>query len=94
MTARGTRSECRLLAAPLAASTEEVSAWPQWTSTCSRLLSCAGGVTGVLVVVPVCCLPGERAPGARHVHVRLFIPYISPAQCYCPQTLSLVHAAN
>ena len=41
VTARGTRSECRLLAARLAASTEEVSAWPQWTSTGSRLLSCA-----------------------------------------------------
>ena len=39
MTARGTRSECRLLAASLAASTKEVSAWPQWTSTGSRLLS-------------------------------------------------------
>ena len=31
---------------------------------------------------PVCCLPGDRAPGARHVHVRLFITYISPLQCH------------
>ena len=68
VTARGTRSECRLLAASLAASTKEVSACGH--SGRPRVLVCSL-VRGRRdpCLCPVYGLPGGRAPGARHVHV-------------------------
>ena len=98
MTARGTRSECRLLAASLAASTEEVSAWPQWTSTGSTVFSLVRGRR--LVLVP-CVLPAwgprpRRVPGTSMLDCLSLTFHLCnvTVSLYCPQTLSPVHAAN
>ena len=99
MTARGTRSECRLLAAPLAASTEEVSAWPQWTYTGSTVFSLVRGRR--LVLVP--CVPAwgprpRRVPGTSmldclsltfHLCMCYLVTLVHSEQYKCcPQNLS------